>query len=77
MQTIQLRSGTENEPQTDDPIVVRHFLVPLMNGGLAAINVPVPITEEDFDQIVWTLKFWKKVLVRRKPKIHLNGTKPS
>ncbi len=48
----------------ETPVTVRQFLIPLSSGGLAVVNVPVPMSEADFKQITDTLEMWKVALVQ-------------
>jgi hypothetical protein len=52
-------------PQDATDVVVRDFPIPLISGGLAVVKVPVPMSEEDFQQLTGTLTAWKSALVRK------------
>jgi len=39
------------------------FRIPLPSGGIAALQVPFPMSDEDFRQLTSTLQIWKEALV--------------
>ena len=51
------------DERTKREAIDRTFLVPLLNGGLATVRVPVPMSEADFAQLTGTLQIWKPALV--------------
>jgi hypothetical protein len=50
--------------QKSGPTVIRDFPIPLMSGGIAVVQVPFPMSAEDFDQLQATLEAWKPALTR-------------
>jgi hypothetical protein len=43
--------------------VLREFTFPL-SAGMAALKIPFPLTDDDFDFFIETLKLWRKKLVK-------------
>lgn len=63
------RHGRRTPPQREAVVprggnaMIRDFPVPLISGGVAVLQVPFPMSEEDYEQLTATLTAWKRALV--------------
>ena len=57
------RFSSREVPNMEEDII-RSFQIPLMGGGIAVVQIPVPMSEGNFAQIIETLHIWEIALVQ-------------